>query len=57
MMMSRNDLLRRGRDAVNAVSSCPACDVHRRPRIYVCSYHEGWLDGIEATEQQNRGTP
>ena len=51
-MISRNALLARGRDAVNTVSSCEACDVRRSgPRLYICSYHEGWLDGIEHAEK------
>ena len=54
-MMYPDALLDRGREAVEAVSSCEACDVHRRPRMFVCSYHEGWLDAWEQAHDNASG--
>jgi hypothetical protein len=28
-----------------AVESCSECEAERTPRAYICTYHEGWMDG------------
>jgi hypothetical protein len=30
------------------VEACSECQPERRPRMYVCGYHEGWWDGWDA---------
>lgn len=40
-------------DAVLAqAKDCPSCETDRRPRMFICSYHEGWWDGWSAKEEQ-----
>lgn len=30
------------------LAACMDCEPDRRPRMFVCDYHEGWLEGYEA---------
>lgn len=30
------------------VEGCDHCESDRKPRAFVCEYHEGWMDGYEA---------
>lgn len=35
------------------VEKCPSCEADRRPRMFVCTYHEGFWDGYEAGYRQS----
>lgn len=32
---------------VSAAKECESCEADRRPRMFICAYHEGWWDGYE----------
>jgi hypothetical protein len=34
------------------IIQCAHCESDRRPRMYVCEYHEGWLAGRAAAERE-----
>lgn len=38
-----------------AIGGCPSCEPERRPRMFICDYHEGWWDGWDAHEQRQSG--
>lgn len=35
------------------VLACDHCEGQRRPRMFICFYHEGWWDGWEAASAQH----
>lgn len=37
------------------IKSCPSCEPDRRPRMFVCDYHDGWWDGYEAGKEEASG--
>lgn len=39
------------------IVNCDVCEAKRRPRMFVCAYHEGWWDGWEAADAQYAGFP
>lgn len=38
------------------VMACDQCESKRRPRMFVCTYHEGWWDGWEAANPREGDT-
>lgn len=34
------------------VAKCPACQQDRRPRMFICDYHAGFVDGWEAARSE-----
>lgn len=39
--------------SVKTAHGCPTCDPAGRPlSVYVCTYHEGWIDGYDAAERE-----
>lgn len=38
------------------VTNCEACDPVRRPRMFLCTYHEGFWDGWDTAERLSHRT-
>ena len=37
------------------VTECDGCEVVRRPRMFLCTYHEGFWDGWDTAERLSEG--
>ena len=38
------------------VVACDRCEADRRPRMFICDFHEGWWDGWESALSNEEGT-
>lgn len=39
-----------------AIRACESCEVLRKPRVWICEYHDGYWTGYDQAQQDGRHT-